>query len=100
MRFEKSKRYKTRRRRHKSRSAKGVNCCMCNKSSNSDTFIPLNCLNKPVRHKSGVHRICSKCWWDPKKGFALENGSHKCPGCEKGLPVIPAKKITEIIEID
>ena len=23
------------------------------------------------------HRVCQKCWWDPKKGFALETSSHK-----------------------
>ena len=92
---------RNRRTKHRSRVARGVTCSMCEQPvDNKDTFIPLNCLNKPIKDKSGVHRICSKCWWDPKTGFAREGVSHKCPGCVKGLPVVPSKKNTEIIDID
>ena len=103
----KQKRGRSKRRnsiiKRRSRVARGesVTCSMCeHQVDKNDTFIPLNCLNKPIKDKSGVHRICSKCWWDPKTGFAREGVSHKCPGCIKGLPVVHAKKNTEVIEID
>ncbi len=79
-----------------------VKCCMCEKNvdnSKTDTFIPLNCLNKPIKDKAGVHRICSDCWWNPKTGFAKEGVSHKCPGCVKGLPVVRPETKSEVIDI-
>jgi hypothetical protein len=87
-----SRRIKTRKnRRTKLRYRRGgngekVKCSMCGKMVNKeDTFIPRECL---VKHgPKAAHRICKDCWWDPKKGFALENSSHKCPGCLKGLPL-------------
>jgi hypothetical protein len=92
---------RNRRTKHRFHVARGITCSMCEHPVDKEnTFIPLNCLNKPVTHKTGVHRICNKCWWDPNTGFAREGVSHKCPGCVKGLPVVPAKKNTEIIVID
>ena len=48
-------------------------------------MVPASCLAKNM-DKS--HRVCQKCWWDPKKGFALETSSHKCRGCQKNMPLI------------
>jgi hypothetical protein len=59
-----------------------------------DTFVPRECL---MKHGKAAHRICEDCWWDPKKGFALETSSHKCPGCEKGLPLTQVKKEQPIL---
>lgn len=60
-----------------------VNCCICNTLVNvSDTLIPKKCLDK---YGIRSHRICQDCWWNPSKGFAQENVSHACPGCEKKL---------------
>lgn len=54
------------------------------------TFIPRECLM--AHGDKAAHRICETCWWDPISGFALESSSHKCPGCEKGLPLTEYKK--------
>jgi hypothetical protein len=68
-----------------------VKCCMCeNKINKADTLIPRECLAK---YGSRAHRICKDCWWDPEKGFAREDASHKCPGCIKGIPLEQQKKI-------
>jgi hypothetical protein len=91
---------KTKSRKNKSRSKSlegytisksSVNCCMCeNKSNRTDTLVPLNCLRK---YGERAHRICQNCWWKPTTGFAVENGSHECPGCKKHYPLtIPLKK--------
>lgn len=62
-----------------------VNCCMCGKEVNiTNTLIPRECLNKYGRK---AHRICERCWWNPKTGFAREGISHGCPGCAKNLPL-------------
>lgn len=67
-------------------------CCMCNKTLNvndkTNALIPLECLRK---HGKEAHRICKECWFDEEDGFALEGKSHKCPGCEKGLPLTRVK---------
>jgi hypothetical protein len=90
------KRRRTRRRRtvHKkriSRNLKGgdddnVKCCICEKMiKKDDTLIPRECLKK---YGKAAHRICQNCWWNE---FAVEGVSHKCPGCEKGLPLTEFK---------
>ena len=67
-------------------------CCMCSKNVNVNdkinTLIPLECLQK---HDNRAHRICKECWFRPKTGFAIEGVSHKCPGCEKGMPLTRVK---------
>jgi len=85
----------TRKQKLRSRKLRGgneekVKCCMCGKMvAVKDTFVPRECL---MEYGKAAHRICEDCWWDPKKGFALETSSHKCPGCEKGLPLTEVKK--------
>jgi iron uptake system EfeUOB component EfeO/EfeM len=67
-----------------SNSTNKVKCCICEKKVDiHGTLIPGICLR---RHGLKAHRICSKCWWDPKKGFAREDAPHHCPGCEKNMP--------------
>lgn len=88
---------KTRSHTRKLRGGNGeeVKCCMCGKMVHfKDTFVPRECL---MKHGKGAHRICEDCWWDEEKGFALETTSHKCPGCEKGLPLTPYKKDQPIV---
>ena len=67
-----------------------VECCMCEKNFNRNgngTLVPLTCLRK---YGERAHRICQNCWWSE---FAVENGSHECPGCKKHLPLTtPLKK--------
>jgi hypothetical protein len=71
-------------------SSNKVKCCMCEKKVDiHGTLIPGICLR---RHGLKAHRICSKCWWDPKKGFAREDAPHNCPGCEKNMPFTFANK--------
>ena len=95
-----SRRIKTRSRKLRSRKLKGgngekVKCCICEKMvAIKDTFVPRECL---MKHGKAAHRICEDCWWAPKKGFALETSSHKCPGCEKGLPLTQVKKEQPIL---
>ena len=76
-------------------------CCMCNKEPGK--FMPIACFHRndkctmirncftyhssPPERSSIVfhcktHKICENCWWDEEQGFALENTSHKCPGCK------------------
>jgi hypothetical protein len=76
-------------------------CCMCGKDVNvndkTNTLIPLECLQKRGRR---AHRICKKCWFKPKTGFAIEGTSHKCPGCEKGKPLTNVRhKTPEMVDL-
>ena len=74
-----------------------VNCCICNKNIKiKDGLIPNKCLIENGRLKA--HRICHNCWWTPG-GFATEGLSHKCPGCEKGLPFTTFKPIEQNNEV-
>ena len=66
-----------------------VNCCMCGEEVNTDsTLIPSGCK---MKHGMRGHRVCQECWWNPETGFGKENSKHKCPGCEKGLPLTNVK---------
>jgi hypothetical protein len=87
-----SKRYRrTRRNNRKGGNGNDVKCCMCERMvKKNDTLIPRECLIK--YGKNEAHRICQDCWWDPTIGFAREDASHKCPGCQKGLPLTEYKK--------
>jgi hypothetical protein len=54
-------------------------CCLCDTEENSLLFLtPSICLQKYGIEKS--HKICQSCWWSK---FAIEEKSHKCPGCSK-----------------
>ena len=44
-----------------------------------------------MKHGMKAHRICQECWWNPETGFGKEESKHKCPGCEKGLPLTNVK---------
>ena len=56
---------------------------MCEKYKlNAMLFVPRECL---VKYGKMAHRICENCWWDEDAGFAKENGTHKCPGCQKNV---------------
>ena len=90
-RNKRQKKGRTRRYYRKGGTISDVNCCMCERMVNkSDTLIPRECL---IKHgKNEAHRICQDCWWDPNIGFAREYASHKCPGCQKGLPLTEYKK--------
>jgi len=97
----KSRKLRSRSRKLKSRSRKlrggnedKVKCCICEKIFEmKDTFVPRECL---IKNGKAAHRICQECWWNPNTGFALESSSHKCPGCQKGLPLTDYKKETPI----
>lgn len=103
-----SKRNKTKRRRTASRRNKRnrtkrggtpntVDCCICGESNDvGKTLMPRKCLNQ---HGVSAHRICQKCWWDKKTGFALEGVNHDCPGCVKGLPLNTNKTPGEIVDL-
>ena len=79
-----------------------VNCCMCGKEVEAKlpySLTPLLCLNK---YGARAHRICKDCWFNGPNAFANEGIRHKCPGCEKNLPLtkVPEKpKKTENIEV-
>ena len=63
-------------RKSRRQNQKKVKCVMCEKTTcKKSSLVPASCLAKNM-DKS--HRVCQKCWWDPKKGFALETSSHKC----------------------
>ena len=70
-------------------------CCMCGKpvdiNNRQNTLIPSGCL---LQHGQRAHRICKECWFKPVIGFGIEGTTHKCPGCEKGLPltIVPYKE--------
>lgn len=89
----------------KTRSKRGgtkFQCCMCeHRVSERNTLNPSACL---MKYGSKAHRICSHCWWDREKGFAIEGANHECPGCKKGLPLTvviakPSQKISEVIDL-
>ena len=81
---------KTRRNNRKGGNGTDVKCCMCERIvKKDDTLVPRECL---MSHGKAAHRICQDCWWDPNIGFAREEASHKCPGCQKGLPLTEYKK--------
>jgi len=101
----KTNKHKTRKHRNKkylSRLARGpkvmhsippngpVECSMCGKTYNrNDMLVPGDCL---IKNRERAHRICQKCWWDKKHGFALEGENHHCPGCAKHMPLTPPLK--------
>ena len=94
-RIRRIKTRKIKREKLKGGNGEKVKCCICGKMvAVKDTFVPRECL---IKHGKTAHRICEDCWWDPEKGFALETSSHKCPGCEKGLPLNRVKKEQPII---
>lgn len=80
-----------------SSSSNKVQCCMCNKQTSRDkTLVPVVCLK---RHGERAHRICQKCWWNKKTGFARENAPHGCPGCKKDFPLTaPLPRVTPNLE--
>jgi hypothetical protein len=70
-----------------------VNCCMCGKKVEAKLPYSLNpgqCLQE---NGLKAHRICEKCWFEGEDAFAKEGRSHKCPGCEKGLPFTKVPQI-------
>ena len=81
---------RTRRKYRKGGNGDNVTCCMCERTvKKDDTLVPRECL---IKYGKTAHRICQDCWWDPNIGFAREDASHKCPGCQKGLPLTEYKK--------
>jgi hypothetical protein len=97
IRRSRSRRYrKTRRNYCKGGNGMDVKCCMCERMvDKKNTLIPRECLMKYGQNEA--HRICQDCWWDPTIGFARENASHRCPGCQKGLPLTEYKKEAPIL---
>ena len=101
-RYLKKNRTKTRTRNTKMRTNKGrgpePHCCMCGTLVDKDkSLLPSECK---IKHGTRAHRICEECWFDPVTGFALEGRSHKCPGCEKGLPLTHVKQKTpEMVDL-
>lgn len=84
-------------RKSRRQNQKKVKCVMCEKNTcKKSSFTPASCLTKNM-DKS--HRVCQKCWWDPKKGFALETSSHKCRGCQKNMPLNQSTLIPSIIDL-
>lgn len=74
-----------------------VLCSMCEKTTSiSDSLVASICFKKNI---DTSHRICKTCWWKKDTGFATEHGEHMCPGCKKGLQLLP-KKNYGIINID
>jgi len=76
-----------------------TNCCMCGKTVENDehSLMPSECK---IKHGLRAHRICKECWFQPETGFAVEGRSHKCPGCEKGLPLTHVKiKTPELVDL-
>lgn len=55
---------------------KKVFCVICNYYKIlEEMLIPALCLKYNGKR---AHRICKDCWFS---NFAIENVSHKCPGC-------------------
>ena len=73
-------------------------CCMCGKKVDKDnSLMPSGCK---IQHGLRAHRICQECWFKPETGFAIEGRSHKCPGCEKGLPLTHVEqKPIELVDL-
>jgi hypothetical protein len=100
--FKKNKSKKIRNTRKKRKGGNGdTKCCMCGKTvdinDKANALIPSGCL---MQHGQRAHRICKECWFRPVTGFAVEGVSHKCPGCEKGMPLtnIPYKE-PEVVDL-
>ncbi len=94
-RHKRQKHRRTRRHYRKGGNGTTVKCCMCERTVNKDdTLIPRECL---MKYGKAAHRICKDCWWNPETGFAREEASHKCPGCQKGLPLTEYKKEPPIL---
>ena len=89
-RNRRNKYHRTRRNYRKGGNGTDVKCCMCERIVKKDnTLVPRECL---IAHGKAAHRICQNCWWDQDIGFAREEASHRCPGCQKGLPLTEYKK--------
>jgi hypothetical protein len=75
-----------------------IYCCICVKEiTDMDNLIPSICYRK---YMDKSHRICYECWFRPGSGFALENISHKCPGCANKFPFTKISyNETEIIDL-
>ena len=52
-------------------------CCVCENSLDENILMPSQCFT--INGTRG-NRICIDCWFNK---FAMENKSHKCPGCDK-----------------
>jgi len=87
---------KARGRVRSSRRARGMeHCCMCgSKFKKKTAMIPQECLIK--YGKIRAHKVCPKCWWGE---FAKEGASHKCPGCQKGLPVAKDTNAGKVVDL-
>ena len=84
-------------RKSRRRNQKKVKRVMCEKTTcKKSSLAPASCLAKNM-DKS--HRVCQKCWWDPKKDFALETRSHKCRGCQKNMPLNQSTLIPSVIDL-
>lgn len=57
-------------------------CCMCNCITEKNKTLTPSICHKTWGSRS--HRICRVCWWNK---FAIEDASHKCPGCIKNTPL-------------
>ena len=67
-------------------------CSVCLKHTKNKTqkmLSPMSCVRK---HGTKAHKICKQCWFVI---FALENSSHKCPGCIKKIKLTVPPKIKE-----
>ena len=73
-------------------------CCMCGQKVDKDhSLMPSECK---IKYGMRAHRICEECWFKPETGFAIEGRSHKCPGCEKGLPLTHVEqKPIEVVDL-
>ena len=56
-------------------------CVMCG-TPEKPFLSPVKCIIKNGLDRS--HKICQTCWF---RDFAKEGLSHKCPGCENGVPL-------------
>ena len=84
-------------RKSRRQNQKKVKCVMCEKTTcKKSSLVPASCSAKNM-DKS--RRVCQKCWWDPKKGFALETSSHKCRGCQKNMPLNQSTLIPSVIDL-
>lgn len=98
-RFRSKKSKRTLRRRKNTHKRRGgeekETCCMCGKKINSgESLIPRECLMKYGKYRA--HKICPECWWGE---FAKEDSNHKCPGCEKNIPIKPDPHAGEVIDL-
>ena len=72
-------------------------CCICELNINiNSALIPSICK---IKNGFSSHKICQECWWNSDTGFGKEQSNHKCPGCEKGLP-LKVKNVETIVMID